>query len=382
MSAFTQRLLHRKLGLVAMVVLVAALAGGITAGAVLGSGSGSPAAAPEAAIISVTPAITFLAAPPASVMPGALDTTGETFAFDEQQGVVLAAPLTVDLLGAPGAFVSGLPVPPTGDIPTGTVVNSHFVHFEPQGLNSSFGTMTFDGDILGVIFTPAGLDATDTSLGNPGTTYPTGNAARGPEFDDEDSFTISGDQRTLEVDWGFPGEDPDQLRVITQAESTQPPPGTGDGPDPLPRMPSFQQQLDILSGDTVPPELAHSAIGQLPGMLLGPPVVLPTSGGQVTMETWMETQRFSKRTALDLQDAINALTDVKMGAQQRPRRQGPRQPGQRAPGGYPQRHPGLEAPGDGCRPRRDHPSPPQVRQTEDRGSLLAPGTHEVRPVPH
>ena len=128
-----------------------------------------------------------------------------------------------------------------------------------------------------------------------------------------DKISISGDNRTLVVDLGDDaGGDLDQVRIITEA-APMPPPGTGDGPDPLPRMPSFQQQLDILSGDTVPPELAHSAIGQLPGMLLGPPVVLPTSGGQVTMETWMETQRFAMRTALDLQDVIKALTDVKMG---------------------------------------------------------------------
>ena len=81
----------------------------------------------------------------------------------------------------------------------------------------------------------------------------------------------------------------------------------------LERMPSLQILLDILSGDGVPPELANSAINQLPAMLLGTPVVLPTSGGQVSMETWMETVRFFDRATTDLEDAINVLTGVKMG---------------------------------------------------------------------
>ena len=328
MSAFTQRLLHGKLGLVAMVVLVAALAGGVTAGAVLGSGSGSPAAGPEAAIISTTPNLTFLAAPPPSVLSGDLVDSAQIFAFDERQGVVLAAPFHVDQIGVPVNSVppattvgpSDNSPPPvafvSGDIPTGTVVNSHFIHFRPVADNRSSGKVTFDGDILGVIFTPTGLDTTDATFGLAATAYPTGKAGRTIEVGGFDNVVISGDKRTLDVHLGFEfvgGDFFDQVRVITLAESTQPPPGTGDGPDPLPRMPSFQQQLDIFSGDTMPPELAHSAIGQLPGMLLGPPVVLPTSGGQVTIETWMETQRFAMRTALDLQDAIKALTDVKMG---------------------------------------------------------------------
>ena len=94
--------------------------------------------------------------------------------------------------------------------------------------------------------------------------------------------------------------------------------GQGPGPDTdLPRMPSLQQQLDILSGDNVPPELAHSAINMLPGMLPGTPVVLPTSGGAagaVTMETWMETIRFFNRVDKDLMDAIDSLRDVKLGS--------------------------------------------------------------------
>ena len=181
--------------------MLAALAGGITAGAVLGSGSGSPPAEPEAVIISVTPFVVQLAAPPASVLAGPVASFDDIFAFDEQQAVVLAAPLHVDLLGAPGASVPPIPAA-SGDIPTGTVVNSHFIHRDSLGDDSVVGTVTFDGDILGVIFTPPGLDATDTTLGIVGTAYPTGNAGRAPEVGLLDNFKISADQRTLTADLG------------------------------------------------------------------------------------------------------------------------------------------------------------------------------------
>ena len=94
MSAFTQSLIHRKLGLVAMVVLVAALAGGITAGAVLGSGSGSPPTAeppdPEldrAAITTTGGGITQIG-PPTSVTVASPPATGgqAILAFDEAEG--------------------------------------------------------------------------------------------------------------------------------------------------------------------------------------------------------------------------------------------------------------------------------------------------------
>ena len=130
---------------------------------------------------------------------------------------------------------------------------------------------------------------------------------------------ISGDTVTYTPNAGVTGTDSfdfiandatvDSAPATVTVNINPPPPG----PESLPRMPSFQQQLDILSGDGVPPELAHSAINQLPGMLLGTPVVLPTSGGTVTMETWMETIRFFDRATTDLMDAIHTLTMVKMG---------------------------------------------------------------------
>ena len=135
---------------------------------------------------------------------------------------------------------------------------------------------------------------------------------------------ITGDMVTYTPNAGVTGTDSfdfiaDHLTLAsataTVTVNINPPPPE---PAPLPRMPSLQQQFDILSGDNVPAELAHSAIGQLPGMLMGPPVVLPTSGGTVTMETWMETVRFFDRATVDLLDAIDRLRDIKLGSAARP----------------------------------------------------------------
>ena len=99
--------------------------------------------------------------------------------------------------------------------------------------------------------------------------------------------SIAGDTVTYTPNAGVTGSDSFEFiandATVDSAPATvtvniNPPP---PGPEPLPRMPSLQQQLDILSGDA-PSELAHSAINQLPGMLLGTPVVLPTSGGRLT----------------------------------------------------------------------------------------------------
>ena len=130
---------------------------------------------------------------------------------------------------------------------------------------------------------------------------------------------ISGDTVTYTPNAGATGTDSFDFiandGTVDSAPATvsvniNPPPAD---PEPLPRMPSLQQQLDILADPNVPPELANSAINQLPGMLLGTPVVLPTSGGQVTMRTWMETVRFFERAKIDLEEAIGVLGDVKLG---------------------------------------------------------------------
>lgn len=122
--------------------------------------------------------------------------------FDEQQGVVLGSDLTPDW---------------GSTIPSGTTVNSHFVHFDQVGTTTWFracGEITFDGDIIGLIVLSDSLDATDTLLGLDVTYPPASVDYRGLESTgDQDLYWVSGD--TLWVDlqalnWL------DQIRVITE----------------------------------------------------------------------------------------------------------------------------------------------------------------------
>ena len=130
-----------------MVVLLAALAGGITAGAVLGSGSGSPSDGPAAVITGHGPSVVHTN--PVSVKSGDLVDPANIITITERQGVILDALLHVDLLGGPGNSVPPM-LNNSGDIPTGTAVDSQFLHF--QGNERLTGEVTFATDILGVIY--------------------------------------------------------------------------------------------------------------------------------------------------------------------------------------------------------------------------------------
>lgn len=124
--------------------------------------------------------------------------------FDEQQGVVLGSDLTPDW---------------GSTIPSGTTVNSHFIHFDQVGTTTWFracGEITFDGDIIGLIVLSDSLDATDALLGL-AVTYPAASVNyRGLESTSyQDLYWVSGDTLTVDLqalNWL------DQIRVITEAE--------------------------------------------------------------------------------------------------------------------------------------------------------------------
>lgn len=59
-----------------------------------------------------------------------------------------------------------------GVIPKGTKLKSHFIHADPDTTLLLDGRVRFDTQILGVISTSAGLDATDVPFGRPGVVYP------------------------------------------------------------------------------------------------------------------------------------------------------------------------------------------------------------------
>ncbi|QOJ14841.1 MAG: PEP-CTERM sorting domain-containing protein [Planctomycetia bacterium] len=163
---------------------------------------------------------------PADAQLGVLTSNTTAFAWNEAQGVTLAAPMTIDA-AAPGMYGSALSFV-FDTIGAGSVVSSHFIHFDTVGgsFQTVEGSVTFDADILGVIAwnrqEARHLDESDAAFGL-GTIFSTEVARRGV-FDvgdgtqgGEDWFTISPDQRTLafhlQVSTPF-----DEIRVLTVPE--------------------------------------------------------------------------------------------------------------------------------------------------------------------
>jgi len=153
-------------------------------------------------------------APPASVDIGDTESDTEILAFDEKQNFVLTKAITVDISSA-GTYADVGSLTP-GVIPLGTVVNSHFVHFDPLGDDANIvaltGSLVVDGEILGIIVLDAQLDSSVSELGIPGTTYEVGNG--GLEFFEE-FVTVKPDLRTVEVKFSA-NFSVDQIRIISK----------------------------------------------------------------------------------------------------------------------------------------------------------------------
>ena len=168
-----------------------------------------------AAITGTTGAVQQVA-PPASVVEGTLRSDHTITAFDERQCVTLATSLAVDVTPGGGS----------GTIPAGTSVSSQFLHLDPTTASAVTlsGSVTTDEAVLGVITSQANLDASDATLGAPGTAYATGNTARGLEGPgplpaNGDSLAISG-ANTVTVTFKERFH-LDQVRIISEC----PPPG-------------------------------------------------------------------------------------------------------------------------------------------------------------
>ncbi|MBL8220573.1 MAG: PEP-CTERM sorting domain-containing protein [Bryobacterales bacterium] len=132
------------------------------------------------------------------------------YGFDEDQNIVLAAPLTVDVV-------------PSGPLtlPTGTTVASHYIFFDPAGTTSIDGFVNFDSDIVAIITSLNNLTGSDF-LANTGVTY-LSPGLRGLESGD--SVTISGARQIrFDTTASTPG---DYVRVLTAySPSAVPEPGT------------------------------------------------------------------------------------------------------------------------------------------------------------
>lgn len=130
------------------------------------------------------------------------------FAFDEDQNIVLSAPLTADILA--------------GDpLVAGTTVASHYIFFDPASAQSMTGTIEFDSEVLAV-FTSTGSLASSDFLADTGINYlnPAHRGLEGADF-----VTISGtNQITFSANALTPG---DYIRVLTAySPSAVPAPAT------------------------------------------------------------------------------------------------------------------------------------------------------------
>ena len=129
------------------------------------------------------------------------------FAFDEDQNIVLTAPLVIDV--------------GSGPLSAGTIVASHYVFFDPGPSQHVVGTVEFDAPVLGIITATANLANSDF-LANTGVTY-LSPGQRGLEAGDSVSF--SGTNRILfDTFASSPG---DYVRVLTAFSPADiPEPGT------------------------------------------------------------------------------------------------------------------------------------------------------------
>jgi PEP-CTERM motif len=128
------------------------------------------------------------------------------YAFDEDQNILLAAALSVDVGVSP--------------IAAGLTVASHYVFFDPTS-GAIDGTVNFDSDVLGIM-TSTGLMATSDFLANTGVNY-LNPVARGLEAGD--FATISGTRQIRLI--AFASTPGDYIRVITAfSPGAVPEPGT------------------------------------------------------------------------------------------------------------------------------------------------------------
>ena len=215
---------------VALVTSMAAVSGALI------SGTGG-------SVIKLNPA-------PASVALNALENKTSAVTFDEQQGVTLAAPVAVDAInpGTYNSFTSAI-----GTIPAGTVVDSHLIHSDLTSSGSTIrraGSVTFKGDILGVVAGASRLAASDSALGAVGTTYAgtyrwrglEGGAENGAYLNTQDKVTISADRRTLS--FVLQTYVIDEVRVVTEHTNSLTTSIT-DSPDPVTAGNDVQYTLTV-----------------------------------------------------------------------------------------------------------------------------------------
>jgi len=164
------------------------------------------ATAASASISATSGATNWLGSPPPSAVTGFL--MGPlAYAWDEQQNVFTTG-VYCDMLNNPGN--SGSPV-------SGTIIgafDSHMIHFQqPTGAAGVTGSVTFSGQIIGVMFVGLSLDNTDATFGSFGTLYPFADPGRG--LNGFSNFSINANVLTFNFTTIVPNKDVIEIRVLT-----------------------------------------------------------------------------------------------------------------------------------------------------------------------
>jgi hypothetical protein len=174
--------------------LLLAAVGQVSATILSGTVTGGSALVAGGMFVKLVPPLLNIFGPPDSVGDDNFQSP-DLFAFDEDQNVVLVAPLVVDVGASP--------------IPAGTTVASHYVFFDPGPTQHVIGTVDFDADVLAIITSTSDLANSDFLASN-GVNY-LSPGLRGLEAGD--SVTISGPRQILfDTTASSPG---DYVRVLT-----------------------------------------------------------------------------------------------------------------------------------------------------------------------
>ena len=158
--------------------------------------------------------INMLSSPPASFVGGALEDSTMIQVLKEQSGFALPVNVTVDT-DQPGQTYEG--DGPSASITAGTIVDCYLVHYDAAGNGGTTtgSSLTFAGDIIGVIVSNSTLDDSDAVLGVPSVAYPTGNISRRLESGNDLVF-LSDNMRAVNLDVLSVGGDwIDQMRILT-----------------------------------------------------------------------------------------------------------------------------------------------------------------------
>jgi hypothetical protein len=163
-------------------------------------------------------------APPASVVPGALESNSQIRFFKERSAILLNQSITVEIT-QPSIVDQVVDLTP-GQIAANQLVDSYFLHTDTlagSGIVTFQGSVVFDAPVLGILVLGSSLDATDAVLGSPSTAYfSPSNIYRGfdgPDFSTSsdavrDLVQLSLDRRTITLQLRTEAFT-DQVRVIT-----------------------------------------------------------------------------------------------------------------------------------------------------------------------